>query len=199
MKYNIILADPPWSYSDKQKNRPGTYSRMKTKDICDLPVSPICGAEALIYPKDYGIAADNCVLSLWVTGPLLAEGLQVISAWGFKFKTIGFTWIKSRKNTDHNQLSAKTNDNFFKGMGHYTRANAELCLIGKRGKIDRKSKSISQIIYSPVREHSQKPDEIYSRIEDLYGDLPRLEMFARQSWPGWDVFGNQVENSIELC
>ena len=185
MKYNIILADPPWSYSDKQKNRPGTYPRMTTGNICGLSVSDI--------------ADDNCVLFLWVTGPLLAEGLQVISAWGFKFKTIGFTWIKSRKNTDHNQLSAKTNDNFFKGMGHYTRANAELCLIGKRGKIDRKSKSISQIIYSPVREHSQKPDEIYSRIEDLYGDLPRLEMFARQSWPGWDVFGNQVENSIELC
>lgn len=179
-KYSIIYADPPWTYkvwSNKGKGRSAEshYSCMKKEDIQNLPIKEI--------------ASENAVLFLWVTYPCLLEGIELIEKWGFKYKTCGFSWIKmnKKKNTP------------FVGMGYYTRANNEICLLATKGKpLKRISRSVEQVILSPIREHSRKPDEIRERIIDLFGDLPRVELFARQKTEGWDVWGNEIENDIEL-
>lgn len=173
-KYSIIYADPPWAYkvwSDKGKGRSAEshYPTMQKEDIQKLPI-----------PK---ISAKDSVLFLWVTAPCIEEGFELIKHWGFTYKTIAFTWIKQNKRTD----------GIFKGMGYYTRANAELCLLATRGKVlERKSKSVSSVIVSHLEEHSKKPDETRDRITDLFGDIPRIELFARQHAEGWDCWGNEV-------
>ncbi|KKL93358.1 hypothetical protein LCGC14_1875440, partial [marine sediment metagenome] len=128
------------------------------------------------------------ILFIWTTSPKLNEVFSVIDAWGFEYKTKGFCWIKKNK---------KANTLFW-GMGRWTRANSEDCLIATKGKPLRKSASIHQIIEAPIREHSRKPDETRDRIVELVGDLPRIELFAREKTPGWDVWGNEVESDIEL-
>lgn len=177
-KYNIIYADPPWSYKDKALagNRGACckYSTMSTEDISKLPI------------KD--ISADDCVLFMWVTMPKLNECFSLISAWGFEYKTCAFTWVKRNK---------KSNSWFF-GMGRWTRANAEVCLLATKGKPKRVSASVSSIVDERIERHSKKPDIVRDRIVELCGDLPRIELFARNTTPGWDVFGNQVEGSITL-
>ena len=169
-KYNIIYADPPWSYKAWNNKDDRTaekhYKTMDIQDIFDLPVQ--------------NIADENCVLFMWATFPNLKEALQVIDVWGFKYKTVGFTWVKTN---DDNSI--------FFGLGHYTRANAEICLLATKGKIERLSKNISQVIISHRQEHSVKPPVIRERIVELVGDLPRIELFARQQMEGWDVWGNQ--------
>lgn len=102
--------------------------------------------------------------------------------WGFIYKTCGFTWIKKNRKSD----------SLFWGLGYWTRANAELCLIGTKGNPKRVSKSVHQVIMSPIREHSRKPDEARKRIVELMGDIPRIELFARQEFEGWDCWGNEV-------
>lgn len=170
-KYNVIYADPPWRYQDKGCNGSAEshYSTMKIGDICNLPV------------KD--IADENAVLFMWVTYPMLTEGLKLIEAWGFKYKTIGFQWIKTNK---------KNKSTFFFGLGRWTRGNTECCLIATRGKIGRVSNSISQLIIEPIQHHSKKPDVVREKIVELVGDLPRIELFARNQSDGWDVWGNEV-------
>jgi N6-adenosine-specific RNA methylase IME4 len=120
---------------------------------------------------------------LWVTNPLLKEGLEVMRYWGFEYKTIAFIWHKTYK-------SGKT----WFGLGHYTRANAEICLLGIKGRLQRKNKSVYRIIKSPIMEHSRKPDKVRESIVRLFGDLPRIELFARQKTDGWDCWGLEVEN-----
>jgi N6-adenosine-specific RNA methylase IME4 len=176
-KYNIIYADPPWQYNDKMKMKgvhglirgaESFYNTMNLKDICNLPI------------KD--ITADNSMLFMWVTMPFLREAFEVIDSWGFKYKTCGYCWVKKTKN---NKIHL--------GMGHYTRGNAELCLIGIKGKkMQFKTRSQSQIIESEIRKHSQKPDETRDKIVELCGDIPRIELFARQHAEGWDCWGNEV-------
>lgn len=173
-KYKTIYADPPWNfktYSDKGKEKKSAgchYKCMKIDDIHNLPVEKI--------------ADDNCVLFLWVTFPLLKEGLKTIEKWGFTYKTCGFTWVKQNKKSD----------SLFMGCGYYTRANAELCLLATKGKVlNRKSHSIRQVIESKIREHSRKPDEARERIVELFGDIPRIELFARQQYDGWDCWGDE--------
>lgn len=174
-KYSVIYADPPWKYGGGKNKHTFQglasvhYNTMKTKDICALPVK--------------NLSNDNCVLFLWVTPPQLTEGLKVMDAWGFKYKTVGFTWTK-------HYASGKP----FFGLGWWTRSNAELCLIGTRGKIRREDNTISQIIQTGMLPHSKKPDEARERIEKLMGDLPRIELFARQTYPGWDCWGNEVSD-----
>ena len=114
---------------------------------------------------------------------MLEEGLSVIKAWGFKYKTCAFTWVKKTKN----------NKNHF-GMGHYTRGNAELCLLGVQGKLQRQNGSVRQIVESQVRGHSQKPSVIRDKITQLYGELPRIELFAREKVKGWDTWGKEIEH-----
>ena len=178
--YQIIYADPPWQYGDKLQHHGGSadshYDTMDIEQICDLRINgkPI---------KD--ITDENCFLFLWGTWAFLPEALRVIDAWGFKYKTSGFVWIKTYQ-------SGK--DVF--GMGNYTRGNTEYVLLGVKGKPQRKSKFVSQIIKTTIKEHSKKPDIIRSKIVQLCGDLPRLEIFARTKIHGWDTFGN--DEKLEL-
>lgn len=134
------------------------------------------------------IADTDCVLFLWATFPQLPEALRLIKAWGFSYRTVAFVWLKTNR-------KART---WFYGLGFWTRGNAEICLFAKRGHPKRKSAGIHQLIVSPVEQHSKKPDEARERIVALMGDLPRIELFARQETPGWDVWGNEVESSITL-
>jgi N6-adenosine-specific RNA methylase IME4 len=158
-KYKIIYADPPWKYQDKgcNGNCKAHYKTMSIKELCELPI------------KD--LADDNCVLFLWATYPMLKEALQLIDSWGFKYKSIAFQWIKKNK---------KGVGNFY-GLGRWTRGNTEPCFIAVKGKPQRLSKSIFQIIESPLREHSRKPDIVRQRIIELIGDLPRIELCKRES------------------
>jgi len=178
-KYGIIYADPPWSfktYSDKGKGRSAEnhYSVLTIADICALQVADI--------------AAEDSVLFLWVNGPRLFEAQDVINAWGFTYKSPGFTWVKQNK----------SGIGFPIACGYWTRANPEMCVLATRGKPKRIDASIPNLIMSPRREHSRKPDEVRERIVRLVGDLPRIELFGRQRTPGWDVWGNEVESDIVL-
>ena len=148
------------------------YPTMSLDDICALPVADI--------------AAKDSALFLWATFPMLAEALLVISAWGFTYKTTAFVWLKQNKKSP----------SWFYGMGNWTRSNAEICLLATKGKPQRQSRSIHQLIVSPIEAHSKKPDIAREKITDLMGDLPRVELFARQTALGWDVWGNEVESTL---
>jgi len=189
-KYNIIYADPPWQYN-KKPNKKGRavechYPTMPIDDIYNLPIE--------------SLAEENCVLFIWVTFPKLYEGIETLKRWGFNYKTVAFVWVKTNKNTATEQFSFLPTDSFdsFWGMGNWTRSNVEICLLGTRGKPLRRSASVHQVIYSPIDKHSKKPAEARMRIVKLMGDLPRVELFARQKTDGWDVWGNQVESDIEV-
>ena len=169
-KYNIIYADPPWSYNDKKCNGACElhYTTMKIADICNLPISEI--------------ADKDCTLFIWTTYPMTEEVIRVIKAWGFKFKSIGFQWIK---------LNKKNGKPFF-GLGRWTRGNTEPCYIATKGKPSRIAKDISQLIFAPIGKHSEKPPIVRDKIVKLMGELPRIELFARQYADGWDCWGNEV-------
>lgn len=176
-KYNIIYADPPWQFqvwsrdTGLKRSADKHYKTMKKNDIQNM---------RNVIDR---IAAKDCVLFLWVTAPCLQEGLELIKAWGFTYKTIAFNWIKQNKKSD----------SLFWGMGYYTRANAELCLLATRSKtLKRVSKAVHSVIISKIREHSRKPDEVRERIVELFGNLPRIELFARQKIEGWDCWGDEV-------
>jgi N6-adenosine-specific RNA methylase IME4 len=184
-KYKIIYADPPWSYEDPALDRGGALRHYKTMSIDDIKSMPI-----------KQISDDDCILFMWATFPKLREALDAISAWGFAFKTCAFVWIKTNKRTNVNQFSFLPHEQFdsFWGMGRWTRSNAEICLLGIKGKPIRLNADVHQIIYVPIDDHSKKPAETRDRIVRLVGDLPRIELFARNVSEGWDVFGNEVES-----
>lgn len=168
-KYNIIYADPPWQYWDGgNKNQAEHYKTMTIDEICELPI------------KD--IAAEDSVLFLWVTYPILDAAFRVIESWGFKYSTAAFVWVKKNR----------AQDTPFFGCGAWTRANSELCLLATKGTVQRLDASISQIIESPIEEHSKKPDIVRGLIERLVGKLPRVELFCRYPADGWDVWGNEA-------
>jgi len=127
--------------------------------------------------QKYKITDDNCVLFLWTTFPKLKEGIEVLESWGFKYITVAFVWVKQNPK----------NDKIYSGIGHWTNANAEIVLLGKKGKISRIVKNIKQIVLAHRGKHSVKPDEVRNRIVQLMGDLPRIELFARQKIEGWDI------------
>jgi N6-adenosine-specific RNA methylase IME4 len=179
--YRVIYADPPWTfatYSAKGKGRSpeAYYDCMSLADIKALPVA------------DW--AADDCVLLLWTTDPVLPTAFEVIDAWGFKYKTVGFYWAKLNKSVPPQLIYGE--GSFFTGLGFWTRANPELCLLATRGHPRRRSADVKKLIISPRREHSRKPDEAYERIEALC-EGPYLEMFARASRPGWDRWGTESD------
>ncbi|MDD3228222.1 MAG: MT-A70 family methyltransferase [Oscillospiraceae bacterium] len=178
-KYQAIYADPPWEYrvySSKGKGRSAEshYPTMSIADIRALPVAEL--------------ADKDCALFLWVTFPTLREAFTVLDAWGFTYKTVAFVWIKQNKVTP----------SLFWGMGYWTRANAELCILATKGSPKRQSAGVHQVIMSPVEQHSKKPDETRERIVQLMGDVPRVELFARQSAPGWDAWGNEITSTPAL-
>lgn len=177
-KYQIIYADPPWKYKwgDGGNLAPEThYQTMSVEELSKLPVKALRG--------------KNCVLLLWATCPALPEALELMDAWGFKYKTVFHNWVKVRK--DGKPIM---------GMGSYTRSGSELLLLGMRGHIKRLSTKvvIPQVLMERRREHSRKPDVARDNIVLLFGDLPRIELFGRQKTEGWDVWGNEVESDIEL-
>lgn len=186
-KYDVIYADPPWSYSDKKCNGAceAHYSTMKIEDICNLPIKEI--------------AADDCVLFLWTTYPMLAEALKLIEAWGFKYKSIGFQWVKLNKaalafdiKKPSTLLDLLKAVSFF-GLGRWTRGNTEPCLIAVKGKPKRASASVGQLIFAPLTRHSAKPPEAREKITQLMGGhLSKIELFARDYADGWDCWGNEV-------
>lgn len=180
-KYQIIYADPPWSYYNDSTAKPNCttikgmrrppYEVLNSKTIMLLPVK--------------NITAENAILFIWTTDYHLQKCLDVIKAWGFEYKTVAFSWLKKTK----------------KGMpvcfmGAYTmKSGIEICLLATKGKKVHtlvKRHNVRALIESKREKHSKKPDETKTRIIDLLGDLPRIELFARQKTEGWDVWGNQV-------
>jgi N6-adenosine-specific RNA methylase IME4 len=175
-KYNIIYADPPWSFKVWSKKGMGRSAEIHYKTMSKEDIRGMANVISQI-------SDNNAVLLLWVTAPCLMEGMEIIEKWGFTYKTIGFTWIKQNKIAD----------SLFWGMGYYTRANAELCLLATKGKpLPRLRRDIHSVILSRIEEHSKKPDETRERIVALFGDLPRIELFARQHAEGWDCWGDEV-------
>lgn len=154
--------------------QPGWAKEYSIDDIRNLPVREL--------------ADKNCILFMWVTFPTLREAFSVIDAWGFTYKTVAFAWVKQNKKTS----------SLFWGMGYWTRANVELCLLATKGSPKRHSANVHQVVFAPIAEHSKKPDIIREKIVELAGDLPRIELFARQSPTGWDVWGNEVDCSIQF-
>lgn len=184
--FDVILADPPWHFQT-WNGRPGPAQRgSKASRSAQQYYSTMALPEiqAITLP-----AADDCVLFLWSCWPLLPDALSVISAWGFEYKTIAWVWVKANR----------SGFGFFQGLGFYTRSNSEPCLLATRGNPGRPTnRSIQSIIYAPVREHSRKPDDQYRKIEALYPNMRYLELFARRKQPGWDVWGNEVESTVEI-
>ena len=182
-KYKIIYADPPWSYSDKSLHRGGAerhYPTMSVKEITRLNVREI--------------AADDSVLLMWVTWPLIVRGIHTYIAdrWGFEFRSLAFDWVKTTKQQDHCDECRERPITLALGMGHWTRSNSEVCLLGIRGKPKRANADVRSTIIAPRGRHSAKPPEIRDRIVRLCGDLPRIELFARERVAGWDSWGDEL-------
>lgn len=178
--YRVVLADPPWQYTSNSvtpsREVTNHYPTMSTVDLCNLQVKHLFDKQ--------------CALFLWTTWPMMYDAMKVISAWGFTFKTLAWEWVKLNSNSM----------GIFIGMGAYTRSNPEPCLLCFKDDrpIPVSVHDVTSVIMSPVQEHSRKPEDQYRRIEALYPTGPYLEMFARRTRPGWDVFGNQVVGSISL-
>ena len=192
-RYHVIYADPPWRYNQRSNTTTkfggGAMSHYNTMTIDDIKGLPI-----------NNISEDNSVLFLWVTFPKLIEGLDVMRSWGYTYKTLGFSWHKLNKD-----------QSLFFGVGSYTKSNCEVCLFGTKGtvglyrgvnnprvKLEVRSNGISSALNHSRERHSKKPDQVRTRIEELFGDVSRVELFARETFDGWDSFGNQIENSITI-
>ena len=158
------------------------YPTMTTDDLKNLPVQDICD--------------DASILFMWTTFPRIKDALEVIDAWGFKYRTVGFTWIKT--------LKSGRIDDTGRGMGFFTKENAEICLLATRyvhkgrNQVKRVKGNVSSIIIAPRGKHSQKPDIVREKIVELLGDLPRIELFARDKKEGWSTWGNEIPNDIEF-
>ena len=169
--YQIILADPAWSYKDKchagKRGAEHKYRCTSTDEMGQWDIPSLC--------------APNATLFMWATMPMLPDALRLMSAWGFKYKTAAFVWHKLTKNGKSHF-----------GMGNWTRANAEMVLLGVRGKPKRICASVRQVIEHPVMGHSVKPAVFRDAITALMGQFPRLEMFARCRSEGWDAWGDEL-------
>jgi len=177
-KYEIIYADPAWQYKTKESLAKTSilngelnthYGTMTIAELGELPLG--------------SISDKNSMLFMWVVSPMLDDGIELMKEWGFKYSTIAFIWHKQRVNP-----------------GHYTMSECEICLVGRRGKIPtpRGARNVRQFLSEMRGKHSAKPTEIRKRIETMFPTQTKLEMFARQSAEGWDAWGNEVENSIDL-
>lgn len=186
-----MCADPPWKFKTRTAIKAGWrsprnteihYETMSLDAIKALPVRDLA-------------APTGCHLFLWTTGPNLRQAFEVIDAWGFKYSGIAFLWAKLRKKYDPNQLRALPTiaSDFHTGLGMTTRKNTELCLLARRGNCKRAARDVRELILSPVREHSRKPEEYRDRVERYVGPgTPIVELFARNSRPGWTTWGNEA-------
>lgn len=204
-KYPIIYADPPWHYNnyagsthEESRHIANHYETMSLPEVAALPVRRL--------------AAKDAALFLWATSPLLPEAFKVMEAWGFKYTTIAFVWVKARKPgkwldaypSPRSLLEAFSGGaGLHKGLGYTTRSNAEIVLLGKKGKsLPRLDKSVPQVIFEPIDKAypTRKPQEVRDRIARLYGtELPRVELFATKAVDGWDIWGSEVPNDIEIA
>lgn len=194
-KYEIIYADPGWQFSNKKTGgymKSGAASKYTVKSIADLKRMDV-----------NSLAADNCVLFMWWVGSMPQEAIDLVESWGFTLRNMnGFVW---------NKLTQTGKQHF--GMGFYTRAGSESVIIATKGKFKTKSRSVRAVFHADAQIqfegklpkdrnkkviHSRKPNQVRDLIVELCGDLPRLEMFARTETEGWDVFGDEVNNSIEI-
>ena len=184
-KYNIIYGDPPWPFKARSVLTTNTpmmdpagaqrpYPIMEIKELAALRVGPL--------------ADEDCALFMWTVAMYIPDALEIAKAWGFKYKTVAFVWEKC--------INGKPKPN----PGMYTMQSTEFCFLFTKGAMTKhfKSRKVKQLIQAEKRGHSVKPDEARERIEELFGKLPRLELFARTKTPGWDVFGNQVKGSIKI-
>lgn len=219
-KFQIIYSDPPWRHRDSA-NSGGRGATFHYDTMSDSNL------EAM-RPQIDEWAAKDCVLFMWATCPMLPEAFVLLKAWGFKYRTVGFVWVKTGRGTGAKLQRAvrkcvKLAGQFWPlrllgirrlaehmpaaldalnlivlvlhwGMGNWTRANVEVCLIATRGqRPPRQSASVHQVVFAPSpKEHSEKPDDVRDRIVQLMGDLPRLEMFCRHSPTGWACHGDEV-------
>ena len=172
-RFAIIYADPPWDYKGQlQHTGPSGrdsggairhYSTIKLADLMQLPIS--------------SIADENCLLFMWSSSPHLDQAIDLGKAWGFQWATIAFVWHKAKPNP-----------------GFYTMSECELCLVMKRGKIPqpRGARNVRQFLLEERQAHSQKPDEVRRRIEAMFPEHEKIELFARQRAKGWTTWGNQL-------
>jgi len=188
-KYSIIYADPAWKFGSrlangndkngivnlKQVKIGDNYTVMTTKEICELPIKEI--------------ADDDCALFIWTTDAHLEDCMKVINAWGFKYKTVAFTWLKKEKSGVQSCY-----------IGYWTTKCGEICLLATKGNMSKhlKKRNVRQLVEATRGKHSEKPNEVRKRIVEMFGDIPKVELFARQNFEGWDAWGNEVSNSIEL-
>jgi N6-adenosine-specific RNA methylase IME4 len=190
-KFGVIYADPPWQftvYSGKGKARSAERkyiadpltgkSTMTIEELMDLPVPTL--------------AADDCALFMWAVMPELPGAIELMKAWGFTYKTVAFTWVKTSENATRIGLDG---DGLHWGMGYWTRANTEVVLFGTRGAPKRLAKDVHQVIISPVGEHSRKPEQTHARVERLLSG-PYIELFARRPMKGWTVWGNDITRGL---
>ena len=182
-KYQIIYADPPWQYGSKYyqdsgrdfKNIHDHYQTMTIEEIKNLDIK--------------NITNRDCACFLWVTDSHLKEGIEILECWGFKYKTVAFNWIKKTP-------KGETYVNF----APWTLKSSEICLLGIKGNMGqyKKSRNVRQLVEAIRTAHSQKPEEVRKRIEELFGNINRLELFAREKTANWDIWGNEIESGIKL-
>ena len=178
-KYNIIYADPPWHYGSKSavNNTTGSaikplsdhYSTMSLQELKNMPIK--------------SMTKDDAACFMWVTDSHIDEALEVLRSWGFAYKTIAFNWVKTT-----------SKGNYCKNVAPWTMKSSEICLLGIKGRMTKykQANNIESLVIAQRTQHSQKPNEVRKRIEDLFGDLPRIELFARQKTDGWDVWGDEI-------
>ena len=178
-KYNIIYADPPWHYGSKSavNNTTGRaikplsdhYSTMSLQALKNMPIK--------------NMTKDDAACFMWVTDSHIDEALEVLRSWGFAYKTIAFNWVKTT-----------SKGNYCKNVAPWTMKSSEICLLGIKGRMTKykQANNIESLVIAQRTQHSQKPNEVRKRIEDLFGDLPRIELFARQKTDGWDVWGDEI-------
>lgn len=179
-KYQIIYADPPWSYYNDKSVSPDCTTIKGFR----RPPYPVLSVKDIMAFGVKEITDKNCALFLWTTDYHLEKAIKIMNHWGFRYTTIGFAWDKQKEM-----------------VGAYTKKSGiEICLLGIKGNMHKLKKSckVSAILRQKPTQHSKKPDEIRERIVSLFGDLPRIELFARQKFDGWDCFGNEVESDVNI-
>jgi len=199
-KYSVILADPPWDWkvwneeSGLGRSAAAHYPVMATEEICKMPIK--------------SLASENCALFMWAIWPKIFDSKVVAESWGFEYSTLAFEWLKLGRNWSKLKFqlsmlnSIESHDLLekllFFGMGHYTRANPEPCLLFTRGSVPVATRKERNVLFAPIGRHSEKPDGQYGKIENLYPNARRLELFARKRRVGWDSFGNEVDGSVVI-
>lgn len=178
-KYRVIYADPPWKYGSKSAVNNSTGSEIKSLSE-HYPQMSLAEMKAMPVGN---IASDDCALFMWVTDSHIDEAIELYKAWGFKYKTIAFNWVKKT-----------TKGNYCKNVAPWTMKSSEICLLGTRGAMSKHkiANNIESLVFAERTKHSRKPREVMHRIENLFGDIPRIELFARLSFEGWDCYGNEI-------